>query len=210
MGQGQRQEASPGALGALAGALVLAALLAPPARAQVDPLTAVGRAVTVAMDARTKAEVQADVEIAAGANKRLLEDKKAQWKGVAVLTFAQHVVLAGEVKTEEARRRVEEVVRADRRIRSLKNELRVGDSGSFVRDSALQLEINAVLTATKGVSSVNLRWNATGGRVVLMGVARTKEEADLAVSKVRAIKGVKAVRRHLRIVPLPPQKEPPK
>jgi osmotically-inducible protein OsmY len=81
----------------------------------------------------------------------------------------------------------------------------VGDVGSFVRDTALEVEINAVLTATKGVASVNMRWNATGGRVVLMGVARSEDEAKLAVAKVRAIKGVKGVRRHLRIVPLPPQ-----
>jgi hyperosmotically inducible protein len=162
------------------------------------------------MDARTKAEVQADVDIVASANKRLLDDKKAQWKGVSVLAFAQHVVLAGAVKTAAARQRVEEVVRQDKRLRSLANELQVGDVGSFVRDTALEVEINAVLTATKGVASVNLRWNATGGRVVLMGVARSKEEADLAVARVRAIKGVKAVRRHLRLVPPPPQKAPPK
>jgi osmotically-inducible protein OsmY len=164
----------------------------------------------VSLDARTKAEVQADLGIVAGANRRLLDDKKAQWKGVSVLAFAQHVVLAGAVKSAAARQRVEEVVRADKRIRSFANELQVGDVGSFVRDTALEVEINAVLTATKGVSSVNLRWNATGGRVVLMGVARSPEEAELAVAKVRAIKGVKSVRRHLRIVPLPPQKEPPK
>lgn len=164
----------------------------------------VGRAVTVSMDARTRAEVSADVEIVAGASKRLLEDKKSEWKGVSVLAFAQHVVLAGVVKSDAARARVEQVVRADKRIRSLANELQVGDVGSFVRDTALEVEINAVLTATKGVASVNLRWNATGGRVVLMGVARSKEEADLAAARVRAIKGVKAVRRHVRIVPLPP------
>ena len=189
---------------AVLAALALAAAAA--ARAQVDPLSILGRAVTVSMDVRTKAEVAADTEIGAGASRRLLEDKKSEWTGVSVLVFAQHVVLAGAVKAEEVRKRVEEVVRGDKRIRSLRNELQVGDVGSFARDTALEVEVNATLTAAKGVSSVNMRWNATGARVVLMGVARTREEADLAVSKIRGIKGVKAVKSHLRVVPLPEKK----
>jgi len=158
------------------------------------------------MDARTKAEVTADTEIAAGASKRLLEDKKSEWKGVSVLVFAQHVVLAGAVKSDAVRKRVEEVVRSDKRIRSFRNELQIGDVGNFARDTGLEVEINATLTAARGVSSVNMRWNATGGRVTLMGVARSRQEAELAVEKVRSIKGVKAVRSHLRLVPAPEKK----
>ena len=179
----------------------LALLAAATAAAQVDPLSIVGRAVTVSMDARAKAEVAADTEIAAGASRRLLGDKKSEWAGVSVLVFAQHVVLAGAVKTAEVRKRVEEVVRQDKSIRSLQNELLVGDTGSLARDTALEAEINASLTAANGVASVNMRWSATGGRVVLMGVAQSQAEANLAQAKVRAIKGVKSLVSHLRIVP---------
>jgi osmotically-inducible protein OsmY len=168
---------------------------------QFNPLTAIGKVVTTTMDMRTKAEVTADTEISAGAAKRLLDDKKAEWAGVAVLVFAQHVVLAGAVKTADVKKRVEDLVKQDKRIRSLKNELQVGDAGSLARDTALEAEINANLTATGGISSVNMRWSATGGRVVLMGVALTQVEANLAVGKVRGVKGVKAVVSHLRVVP---------
>jgi osmotically-inducible protein OsmY len=163
-------------------------------------LSVLGKVVTTSMDVRTKAEVTADTEIGAGASKRLLDDKKAEWAGVAVLVFAQHVVLAGAVKTEDVKKRVEELVKKDARIRSLKNELQVGGAGSLARDTALEAEINASLTAAKGISSVNMRWSATGGRVVLMGVAQTQQEAKLAAAKIRAIKGVKALVSHLRVV----------
>jgi osmotically-inducible protein OsmY len=182
---------------------VLAALLAlaaPWAGAQINPFSIVGRAVSTALDVRTKAEVATDAEIAAAASKRLLEDKKAEWAGVAVLLFQQHVVLAGAVKSDRVRKRVEELIRMDKRIRSLKNELLVGDVGSLARDTALEAEINATLTAAKGISSVNMRWSATGGHVVLMGVAQSKQEAELAQAKVRSIKGVKNLKPHLRIV----------
>ena len=184
--------------------LALAAVLAasaPLACAQVNPLSIIGRAVSTTMDVRTKDEVKNDTEIAAGASKRLLEDKSSEWTGVTVLVFAQHVVLAGAVKTEAVKKRVEEVVRRDRAIRSLKNELRVGDVGKLVKDTTLEAEINASLTAAKGISSVNMRWSATGGRVVLMGVAQSRQEADLAVQKIRSIGGVTGVVSHLRVVP---------
>jgi osmotically-inducible protein OsmY len=195
MGQGKSQKT-------LAAALI-GLLLAGTAWAQ-NPLSILGRVVTTTMDTRTKAEVAADGEISAGASKRLLDDKKAEWAGVSLLVFAQHVVIAGAVKSADVKKRVEELVKQDKRIRSLKNELQLGDVGSLARDTALEAEINAGLTAAKGVSSVNMRWSATGGRVVLMGVAGSQREAALAQQKIRSIKGVKALASHLRVVP--PQK----
>ena len=196
MGQSQRKKALAGALTAL--------LLAGAAQGQVNPFSVLGKVVTTSMDARSKAEVTADAEIGAGASKRLLDDKKSEWAGVTVLVFAQHVVLAGAVKTDAVKKRVEETVRRDARIRSLKNELLVGDLGSLARDTALEAEINARLTAAKGVSSVNMRWCATGGHVVLMGIAQSASEASLAAATARGIKGVKSVKSQLRVVPKKP------
>jgi osmotically-inducible protein OsmY len=168
---------------------------------QVNPLSVLGKVVTTSMDVRTKAEVSADTEIGAGASKRLLDSKKAEWAGVTVLVFAQHAVIAGAVKSAAVKKLVEEIVRRDSRIRSLRNELLVGDVGSLARDTALEAEINAKLTAARGVSSVNMRWCATGGHVVLVGVAQSQSEASHAAVTVRGIKGVKSLKSHLRVVP---------
>ena len=170
------------------------------AEAQVNPLSALGRVVSTTMDARTREEVAADTEIAAAASKQLLEDKSAEWAGVTVLVFQRHVVLAGAVKTGDVKQRVEAVVRKDRRIRSVANELMVGNVGSLARDTALEAQINAALTAASGVSSVNMRWCATGGHVILMGVAQSAKEASSAQSKVRGVSGVKSLKSHLRVV----------
>ena len=185
---------------------LIAALLAAPVAAQVNPFTALGRAISTTLDVRTKEEVAADAEIGAGASSRLLEDKRAEWAGVSILVFQEHVVLAGAVKNAEAKRIVEQVVRKDRRIRSLHNELRTDDAGSLVRDTALEAEINGSLTSASGVSSVNMRWSAVGGHVVLLGVAQSKAEADRAVERIRDISAVKSVKSRLRIVP-PAQKK---
>ncbi len=193
MGQNQRQKALAATL---SGLLFFSTL----AFAQVNPFSILGKVVTTSMDARTKAEVTADAEISAGASKRLLDHKQAEWAGVTVLVFAQHAVIAGAVKSAEVKKLVEEIVKRDPKLRSTRNELLVGDIGSLARDTALEAEINAKLTAAKGVSSVNMRWCATGGHVVLMGVAQSQPEAGLAAATVRGIKGVKSLKSHLRVV----------
>ena len=50
---------------------LLAAMLAAPVAAQVNPFTALGRAISTTLDVRTKEEVAADGEIGAGASSRL-------------------------------------------------------------------------------------------------------------------------------------------
>ncbi len=176
-------------------------LVVPSADAAFDPLTSlVSKAVSTTLDSRTKAEVAADTEIGAGASKALLDDKKAEWKGVSVLVFAQHVVIAGSVKDEVTKKRVQDIVARDKRIRSLNNELRVAADTSFVGDTVVEEKINAVLTAAKGISSVNMRWKSVAGHVVLMGVAHSAAEASLAQSKIKSLDGVKSLKAHLRIV----------
>lgn len=190
---------------ALCGAVAVALSTAPAANAQFNPFTILGEVVTTTMDVRTKDEVKNDIEISSSASKRLLDDPRAEWAGVTILTFAQHVVLAGAVKNEEAKKIAHEVVKDDPLIRSLANELIVirkpGDEGSFVRDKTIDTKINASLTATEGIGSVNMRWKTVNGNVVLMGVARSREEASLAVAKVKEVDGVKSVKSRLRIVP---------
>lgn len=174
--------------------------LAMQANAFVDPLSLAGSAVSTAMDVRTKTEVKNDVEIDAALTKKLLEAKGDDLKNVSALVFAQQAVLVGYVKNEEARRKAEELAKADKRIRSLKNDIVVGSpAGGMAGNLVLDKKIGAVLTAAKGVNSVNLRWKAYGGEVFLMGIAKSKAEADLAVAKIRGLDGVKNVRSSLRI-----------
>jgi hyperosmotically inducible protein len=180
--------------------LVLA-LAAGNCAAALDPFTSlVSKAVSTTLDVRTRAEVASDTEISTGASKALLDDSKAEWKGVSVLVFAQHAVIAGSVRDEATRKRVQEIVARDKRLRSLKNELRITADASFVGDTVVEEKINAVLTATRGVSSVNMRWKSVAGHVVLMGVAQSAAEVSLAQSKIRALDGVKSLKSHLRVV----------
>lgn len=168
-----------------------------------DPITALaGSVISTAMDVRTKSEVKNDVGIDATITKRLLDNKGDELKGVSVLVFAQHVVLAGLVKSADAKRKAAVLVGKDNRIRSLQNEIIVSTTesgGSMASNLFLEKKIGATLTTTKGVSSVNMRWKSVGGRIILMGVAKSRAEADLAVSRIKALDGVKSVKSRLRV-----------
>lgn len=168
-----------------------------------DPITTLaGSVISTAMDVRAKSEVKNDVGIDATITKRLLENKGDELKGVSVLVFAQHVVLAGLVKGADAKRKAAVLVGKDNRIRSLQNEIIVSTTesgGSMASNLFLEKKIGATLTTTKGVSSVNMRWKSVGGRIILMGVAKSRAEADLAVSRIKALDGVKSVKSRLRV-----------
>lgn len=180
--------------------VLLAMLLAAAPAWALDPITSLAsKAVSTAMDVRSKAEVKIDTEIEAKATKALLTAKGPDLKGVSVLVFARQVVLAGAVDNEDAKAKAEKLVAGDKRIRSLANEIVVGSGGGMARNFVLEEKVNAVLTAAKGVHSVNMRWKAMGGTVVLMGVAKSQGEADLAGAKIRGLEGVKAVKSHLRV-----------
>ena len=168
-----------------------------------DPVTSLaGSAISAAMDVRSKSEVKNDVAIDITATKHLLKNKGDDLKGVSMLVFAQHAVLTGLVKSEEAKHKAAELVGKDKRIRSLQNEIIVSTTesgGGMASNLLLEKKIGATLAATQGVHSVNMRWKAMGGRVVLMGVAKSRSEANLAISKIKALDGIKSVKSCLRV-----------
>lgn len=169
--------------------------------AAFDPITSIiSKGVATAMDVRSKDDVKVDVEIDAAVTKKLVEHKGDDFKNVSLLVFARHGVLVGYAKNEDARRKAEELAKADKRFRSLKNDILIGSpAGGTAGNLILDEKIGLTLTATKGVSSVNMRWKVFGGEVFLMGVAQSKGEADLAVRKIKGLDGVKNVRSSLRI-----------
>lgn len=166
-----------------------------------DPLTsAIGKGIATAMDVRSKDDVKVDVEIDASITKKLAQHKGDDFKDVTLLIFARHGVLVGYAKSDDIRRKAEDMAKADKRFRSLKNDIVVGSAaGGMGGNLVLDKKIDLTLTATKGVHSVNMRWKVYGGTVFLMGVAGSKGEADLAVKKIKGLDGVKDVRSSLRV-----------
>lgn len=181
-------------------AAVAACLTAVQARA-FDPISSViGKGVATAMDARSKDEVKTDIEIDAAVTKKLAEQKGDDFSDISFLIFARHGVLVGFARSEEVKRKAGELAKGHKLLRSLKNDIVIGGaSGSFGGNALLDKKIDLKLTATRGVSSVNMRWKVYGGDVFLTGVAQSKAEANLALKAVKSLEGVKTLHSSLRI-----------
>jgi osmotically-inducible protein OsmY len=166
-----------------------------------DPITgAISKGVATALDVRSKEDVQADVEIDAAVTKKLVEQKGDEFKNISLLVFARHVVLVGFAKSDETRLKAEGLAKTAKKLRSLRNDIIVGQAGgNFGSNVVLDKKIDLTLTATKGVSSVNMRWKAYGGDVFLTGVAQSASEMNLAVRTVKGLDGVKTVHSSLRV-----------
>jgi len=167
-----------------------------------DPIaSALGKGVSTAIDVRTKEEVKEDIAIDIAVTKMFAEQKGDQFKNISLLVFAQHGVLTGFAASADARRNAEQLMKGEKRLRSLTNKIIVGaDNGSFGSNLVLDKKIDFKLTATKGVSSVNMRWKVYGGDVFLMGIAQSRKEANLAVEAIKELEGVKTIHSSLRIV----------
>ena len=181
--------------------LLLGAALGATQASAFDPITGViSKGISTALDVRSKDDVKVDVEVDAAITKKLVDNKGDEFKDVSILVFARHGVLVGYAPSDDARRKAETLAKAEKRLRSLKNEIQVGKAGgSFGANAVLDKKIDLSLTAAKGVSSVNMRWKVYGDVVFLAGLAQSDAEAKLAVKTIRGLDGVKTVRSSLRI-----------
>jgi len=71
---------------------------------------------------------------------------------------------------------------------------------TFVKDSVITAKIKAEMAKDKHVSAMNIKVDTDGkGVVTLTGKAKSREEADKAVSIARSVKGVTSVENHIQV-----------
>ena len=72
-------------------------------------------------------------------------------------------------------------------------------TGAYVDDSWITTKVKSDMIADLDVKAHNISVETTKGVVTLSGTAETAQEADKAVAIARGIKGVAAVKNHIRI-----------
>jgi hyperosmotically inducible protein len=191
----------------LAAALLLAAVVAGPAQAQFNPLSAIKGAVEAAVEDRSSSDIAADAKIKASITTDVIS--KLEIVSVNSDVYEQDVMLTGTVKTAKLKTDAEALTKKVTGVKKIYNEIQVipegteqkGAVSNFVDDSVIETKINAQLGAAKGVNVTNFRWRSVGGKVFLFGRALTKQELDDAVKTVKGIDKVSAVTPHVKVVP---------
>ncbi|AGU52038.1 putative periplasmic phospholipid-binding protein [Variovorax paradoxus B4] len=121
---------------------------------------------------------------------------------VSVTSFNRQVLLTGAVGSEADRRRVEEVVQRVDNVRSVVNELTIGQSSTFQErsnDVFISGKVKASLLDAKDIFANSFKVVTERGVVYLMGIA-TRRETDRATEIARGISGVQKVVRVVEVV----------
>jgi osmotically-inducible protein OsmY len=139
---------------------------------------------------------------------------------VNIDVWEQRVLLTGTVADARTRAEVEQLVRADKRVHKVYDEIQIvspeeiarrraagsgRDAGHkegferFVNDYWIETKISGQLISTREVSSVNLRWRSVRNIVCVIGRAQTAGEYRKAMDGIRAVEGVQQLKSFVEV-----------
>ena len=145
------------------------------------------------------------------------KDKDVSFRTVEVKTVNGVVHLGGTAKSKAEADKAESMARDVEGVKSVKNEIRVAaasapekmpakdrpatakGSDHPVSDSVITTKVKALYAKDKDVSFRTVEVKTVNGVVHLSGTAKTKQEADKALSIARDCEGVKSVKNDIRV-----------
>lgn len=121
---------------------------------------------------------------------------------VTVVSFNRQVLLTGTVGSEADRKRAEEVVAKVDNVRTVFNEVTVGQGSTIAdrsNDTFITSKVKASLLDQKDIFANTFKVSTERGVVYLMGIA-TRQETDRATEITRGVDGVRKVVRLVEVV----------
>jgi osmotically-inducible protein OsmY len=105
------------------------------------------------------------------------------------------LLLAGQVESEDLRRKAETIAKENDKVRAVHNEIEVGGPTSMVaraNDSWLTAKVKARMLADAEIAAGKVKVVTENGTVYLMGML-PRDEADLAVQATQQVYGVQRI-----------------
>ena len=163
---------------------------------------ALGSAALKSGDEKTVVRTLQDTNAARAVRARMLRAHGFELGGVDVEAAEGVVVLSGRVPRQEDRIEAERIAWSAQHITEVGNELRVGESESFVRnakDGLLEKSVRTRLIADGDVRARNLNVETHEGTVFLLGVVRDAEELAEATRIASTTRGAREVVSYVRV-----------
>jgi len=121
---------------------------------------------------------------------------------VSVVTDYGCVLLTGSVPNPEWINIAEKEAWSVRGVTEVNNHITVSeneDPGQLVKDDFITSTCRSALICKKEVRSVNYKIKTMNGIVYVLGIARTQEELEIALSTIQKISGVKKVISYVKV-----------
>ncbi len=168
----------------------------------VSVVTGVGAAVgNLALQDRKTEHALADTQLKVNIVKDLANKDTANFFNLGVDVFEGRVLLTGTVPDDQIRLSAAQSVWQFPQIREVLNEIKIGipvTTQQKLRDKALDVEINAKLTFTKEIKSVNYIVTVSDGVVYIMGLNQNDYELEAILNTLKSIKGVREIISHIQ------------
>lgn len=162
------------------------------------PVVAGGVATTGAMvsDRRSSGTFIDDETIELKAVKAITDNLGAKEIHANVTSYNRHILITGEVGTEEHKAKAESAVRAvDGNIKKITNELKIGPNSelsSRAKDTFITSKVKAEFIKKNLFPSTYVKVITEAGTVYLLGIV-TRKEAEDATNLARNVSDVKQV-----------------
>lgn len=161
-----------------------------------------------------------DSVITTNVKARFVKDKYVRARNIEVKTVNGVVELSGTARSASESSRAASIASKVKGVKSVKNDLQVAPkptkpaaekmsgkdrpatkqgSDQPVADSVITTKVKALFVKDKDVSFRTIEVKTVNGVVHLGGTAKSKQEADKAVSMARDVTGVKSVQSDIRV-----------
>lgn len=171
-------------------ALGLILALAAPANAQFNPIGAIYDA---ARDERSVADITADKNISVGIKADLAKKDSKLALSVKVYCYMRRVTLLGQVPDEKFKEFAVATAKKAKGVKSVEAHWEA-PTDTFKADTEIAARLRAALIADKSLSSTQVETEVFGGKVYLVGMVRTAQDAAKAQAIAKGVKGVTGVK----------------
>lgn len=151
---------------------------------------------------RSAGEVIDDMSIAARLKAELAADPTTDAMDIDIEVDRDQVQLNGFVDSEEAIERAEEIAMNLEGVKSVENNLEVGDdyrTGQYLDDRTIQARLKTALAENDMTEARNIDIEVNDGIVSLGGHLDTQKQIDAAEKVARQVEGVRDVRNNLAV-----------
>lgn len=174
-------------------ALALAAALALPAK-PAQAFTPWGAIYDAARDERSVGTIAADKKISTTIKSALVNKDGKLGLAVKVYCYVGKVTLLGQLADEKFK---DFAVSTARKTRGVKNVATYweapGKTDTTAADVEIAAKLRAALVGDKDISATQVEAEVFGGKVYLIGMVRSRKDADKSVAHAKAVKGVTGV-----------------
>lgn len=149
----------------------------------------------VVYDRRSLSMIESDARIFYVAHTAIVSDPRFRGSRILVSSFNQVVLLVGQTPNASLRKLAEHIVRNAPNVRRVYDEVTIDDPlplSQRSKDTLITGQVRSNMLGQKGLESGSIHIVTENGIVYLMGIA-THEQADLAVSVARQVRGVNKV-----------------